>query len=406
MIYLDHHSTTPLDPEVFEAMKPYFMERFGNASHGVHRFNWEAEAAVENARTELAKVIGAHEKEIIFTSSATESNHLALLGLAPYLLKNNKKVILSSEIEHASVLGPLEQLKERGFQILWIKTEPNGRIDLGDLKLKLREHASEIGLVSISYANHEIGTIQEIKEISKSVHEIGAIFHCDAVQAFGKVRFTVNDSGIDLMTLSAHKIYGPKGIGALYVRRKNPRVELEPLFWGGNQERGMRAGTPNTPGIVGFGKAAVLAGHHLEAESLRLQKLRDLLWANLKEQLPCLIRNGDAEHALPHNLNFSVVGVDGPALFGRLKQIAVSNASACLNGLQDYSQVLSVLGVKKDLAKASLRFGLGRFTQESDIEVAVQEVVRVVKELRKMEKDFQLQTGAGSIEMLNGDCLK
>jgi cysteine desulfurase len=402
MVYLDGHSTTPLDPKVFEAMKPYFLERFGNASHGVHRFNWEAEAAVDQAREQLAGLIGAHEKEIIFTSGATESNHLALLGLIPYLQKVNRKKILSIEIEHASLLGALEILKERGFEVEWVKTHADGRVDFDDLRSKLN---ANVGLVTIAFANHEIGTIQDVKQISQLARETGAIFHTDAVQALGKVRFDVNSFGLDLITMSGHKIHGPKGVGALYVRRKGPRVELEAIFYGGNQERGIRPGTPNTPGIVGFGKAAEIANQVLEIENQRLAKLRDRLWNELRAELPCLIRNGSAEFALAHNLNISVVMVDGAGMFSRFKNIAVSNASACLSGPQDYSQVLTVLGVEKDLAKATLRFGLTRFTTDDDITVAVQEVVSVVRELRKMEKEFRIQTGFET-ETVQGDCLK
>jgi cysteine desulfurase len=386
-------------------MKPYFLERFGNASHGVHRYNWEAEAAVEQARSQLAQLVGAHEKEIIFTSGATESNHLALHGLKAHLKMVNRLKILSVEIEHASLLGPLEQLTNEGFRVEWIRTDKDGRVDLEDLKQKL---GPDVGLVSIAFANHEIGTVQDVPAISKLVHEANAIFHTDAVQALGKIRFDVNTHGIDLMTLSAHKIHGPKGIGALYVRRKKPRVELEAIFWGGNQERGLRPGTPNTPGIVGFGKAAEVASCNLEVEVERMKTLRDLLWSELRAKLPCLVRNGALEHALPHNLNVSVVGVDGSAMFGRLKNVAVSNASACVNGVQDYSQVLTVLGVEKDLAKSTLRFGLGRFTTKEEILAASEEVAQVVTELREMEKEFALQSGYPSAQSQaakkNGDC--
>ncbi len=400
MIYLDGHSTTPLDPQVFEAMKPYFMERFGNASSGVHRFNWEAQSGVEQAREQVAKLLGAHPKEIIFTSGATEGNHLALLGLMPSLKLKKRTKILSIEIEHASLLGPLEMLRDQGFIVEWIKVGADGRIDEEDYRLKL---TSDVGLVSIAFANHEIGTIQNISELSKLAHDAGAFFHTDAVQAVGRLRFTVDSLGVDLLTMSGHKIYGPKGIGALYVRRKNPRVELEPIFWGGGQERGLRPGTPNTPGIVGLGKAAELVDQLLESEVLRFSQMRDLLWLKLKERLPCLIRNGSIEHSLPNNLNISVVGVDGAALFGRLKNTAVSNASACLNGTQDYSQVLTVLGVNKTLAKATLRFGIGRFNQESEILEAAEEVASTVVELRLMEKNFAEQSG---MIYQDGDCIK
>ncbi len=397
---MDAHSTTQLDPSVFEAMKPYFIERYGNASHGVHRLNWEAEAAVEKARLQLAQLVGATEKEIIFTSGATESNHLALLGIANHLKSIGRTKILSIEIEHASLLGPLELLAERGFQVEWIKTGIDGVIDLEDLKSKL---SAEVGLVSVAYANHEIGTVQSIRAISKLVHDAGALFHTDAVQALGKIRIDVNADGIDLMTFSAHKIYGPKGIGALFIRRKNPRVALEAIFFGGNQERGLRPGTPNTPAIVGFGEAASLANQRLDVETPKIRELRDLFWETLKQKLPCLIRNGPVTHNLPNNLNVSVVGVDGAALFGRLKNVAVSNASACLTGHQDYSQVLTVLGVQKALAKATMRFGLTRTNTREELLAAVDEIVSVVMELRRLEKEFAAQTGE---ELPTGDCLK
>jgi cysteine desulfurase len=398
MIYLDGHSTTPIDPRVFEAMKPYFLERFGNASHGVHRLNWEAESGVALAREQLARLIGSHEKEIIFTSGATESNHIAILGLIPYLTSVQRRKVLSIQIEHASVLGALEIMEERGFQVDWVQVDSEGRVNLEDLKARL---GSDTGLVSIALGNHEIGTIQDLAMISKLAHESGALVHTDAVQALGKLRFTVDSLGIDLMTLSGHKVHGPKGVGALYVRRKNPRVELEPIMFGGGQERGMRPGTPNSPAIVGFGSAAEILFNEMDHEIQRLTALRDQLWLRLKSGLPCLVRNGPEAGGLPHNLNVSVKGVDGAALFGRFKNIAVSNASACLNGTQDYSQVLTVLGVNKDLARATLRFGVGRLNDENQIIEAADEVIRTVKELRKIERDFAEQAG---IPYMNGEC--
>ncbi|MBS1959686.1 MAG: cysteine desulfurase [Bdellovibrionales bacterium] len=400
---MDHHSTTPLDPEAFEVMKPYFMEKFGNASHGIHRFNWEAEAAVNLARAHLAAFIGGTEQEIIFTSGATESNHLALLGLAPELRKLGKTTILSIEIEHASLLGPLEMLTEQGFKVLWVKLQNDGRVDIDDLRHKLRTEPN-VGLVSIAYANHEIGTIQPIKEISELTHAAGAIFHSDAVQAIGKIRVNVQVDGIDIMTMSAHKIHGPKGIGAIYVRRKKPRVELEALFRGGNQERGLRAGTPNTPAIVGFGKAAAILNQTMESEVMKLREMRDALWGELKVRLPCVIRNGSIENALPHNLSVSVVGVDGAAMLSRFKGFAVSSASACINGSQDYSQVLTVLGVSKELARATMRFGFGRFNRLDEVPAVAAEVAQVVEDLRQMEKEFAAQ--AGELESQDGECYK
>ncbi len=390
MIYLDGHSTTPLDPLVFEAMKPYFLERFGNASHGLHRFNWEAEAAVNRAREQVAAFLGANAKEIILTGGATEANHLAILGSAKALRTSGRMRILSLEIEHASVLGALELMREQGFSIEWVATHPDGRVDLADLKSKLR---SDVGLVSIALANHEVGTIQDLGLISKLVHEAGAWMHTDAVQAAGKISFSVDSMGADLLTISGHKIHGPKGAGALYVRRKNPRVEIAPIQRGGGQERGLRPGSPNTPALVGLGVACELSDSLMKTEVPRLRELRDNLWNLLEQALPCIRRNGSTEHALPHNLNVSVEGVDGAALFGRLKRVAVSNASACLNGTQDYSQVLTVLGVEKGLARATLRFGLGRFTTREEILAAAEEIILVVNDLRRMEKEFAAQTG-------------
>ena len=400
MIYLDGHSTTPLDPEVFEAMKPFFLERFGNASRGIHRYNWEAEAGVEHARKQIAKLLGASEREIIFTGGATESNHLAILGLEGTLRRKNRVKILSIEIEHASLLGPLEILKSRGFQVEWVKTHVNGRVDLVDYESKLSE---DVGLVSIALANHEIGTIQDIAMLSKLAHEKGALFHSDGVQGLGHCRFTVDTLGVDLFTLSGHKIHGPKGVGALYVRRKNPRVEIEAIFWGGGQERGLRPGTPNTPAIVGLGAASEILLGTRETEAIKLAKFRDLLWSELKIGLPCLIRNGSTDSTLPNNLNVSVMGVDGSAMFSQFKNLAVSNASACLNGTQDYSQVLTILGVKKELARSTLRFGITRFNTEQEMRDAAREVIHVVTHLRAMEEEFANQTGT---QYTMGDCLR
>jgi cysteine desulfurase len=406
MIYLDAHSTTALDPRVFEEMRPYFLEHFGNASHGLHRFNWEAQAGVTLARERVARALGSHPREILFTGGATEANHLAILGLEAFLRASGRKKILSIRIEHASVLGALELMCERGFEVEWIHTHANGRVDLEHLEQCMARFGHEVGLVSIALANHEVGTIQDLRWIAERAHVLGALVHTDAVQAFGKIPFTVDTLGADLLTLSAHKIHGPKGAGALFVRRKNPRVSLEPLQLGGGQEGGFRPGTPNTPAIVGFGAASELALAGLERESSRLARLRDLLFAGLEAGLDSIVRNGCTEHALPNNLNVSIEGIDGSALFSRLKKVAVSNASACLNGAQDHSQVLTELGVSKSLARASLRFGIGRFNTEAEIGEAVAEVVSVVRELRRVEKEFARASGAVYLkeEKPNGGC--
>ncbi|NDF13889.1 cysteine desulfurase [bacterium] len=406
MIYLDAHSTTPLDPRVFEAMKPYFLEHFGNASHGLNRFNWEAQAGVTLAREQLARALGAHPREILFTGGATEANHLAILGLEAMLRSSGRKKILSIRIEHASVLGAIELLCERGFEVEWIRIHADGRVDFDHLEECFARFGHEVGLVSVALANHEVGTIQDLRAIADRAHAFGAFVHTDAVQAFGKIPFTVDALGVDLLTLSAHKIHGPKGAGALYFRRKNPRVLLEPIQLGGGQEGGYRPGTPNTPAIVGFGAAAEIAMTVIESEGRRVAELRDLLFAGLRSGLDCIVRNGSTLHALPNNLNVSVEGVDGAALFSRLKGVAVSNASACLNGVQDHSQVLPELGVSKSLARATLRFGIGRFNTEAEIREAVAEVVAVVSELRRFEKEFARASGAVFLkeEMPNGGC--
>jgi len=396
MIYLDGHSTTPLSPEVFEAMRPYFLERFGNPSQGLHRYNWEARAGVDRAREQLAGVLGVKDREIVFTSGATEANHLALLGSLPFLISSGKKRVLSIRIEHASVLGALELMEERGCRVDWIRTDSAGRIDFDHFQSLLGD---DVGLVSVALANHEIGTVQDLKRISALAREHGARIHTDAVQALGKIRFTADSIGADLITLSGHKVRGPKGVGALYVRRKNPRIELEPLYLGGGQERGLRPGTPDTPAIVGFGTAAETALKTIDRDVEFIRGLRDRLWGRLNESLDGWIRNSPVD-GLPNNLNLSIGGVDGAALFGRLKQVAVSNASACLNGIQDYSQVLTELGVERDLARATLRVGIGTWNTEAEIDAAAEEIVGVVRDLRTMERRFAEQTGSFS---MNGD---
>jgi cysteine desulfurase len=396
MIYLDGHSTTPLAPEVFEAMKPYFLERFGNASQGLHRYNWEARAGVDRAREQVAAALGVKDKEIVFTSGATEANHLALLGSLPALFESGKKRILSIRIEHASVLGALELMEERGCRVDWIRTDREGRVDFDHLRTLMGD---DVGLISVAMANHEIGTLQDLKRISELARSHGCRIHTDAVQAFGKVRFTADSIGADLVTISAHKIRGPKGTGALYVRRKNPRIDLEPLYLGGGQELRLRPGTPDTPAIVGFGAAAESALRTLDQDAERMRGLRDRLWDLLSGALEGWVRNSPKD-GLPNNLNLSIRGVDGAALFGRLKQVAVSNASACLNGIQDYSQVLTELGVGRDLARATLRIGLGTWNTEAEIEAAAAEMVEVVRDLRTMERQFAEQTGTFS---MNGE---
>ncbi len=385
-IYLDYHATTPVDPEVFEAMRPYFTEVFGNAASRNHEFGWTAEAAVEKARTQIAKLIGASEKEIIFTSGATESNNLAIQGTAQ-MLKGKGKHIITSPIEHKAVLDTCNYLETQGFEITVLPVDKYGQVPVEELRQALRPDTI---LVSIMAANNEIGTINRIGEIGKLCKEKGVLFHTDAVQAAGKVPLDVEAMGIDLMSLTAHKIYGPKGIGALYVRRKNPRVRLSPLVHGGGHERGMRSGTLNVPGIVGFGKAAEVAQRRMTEDNAHLLKLRERLWEGLTKELDEIYLNGHPTERLPGNLNVSFAFVEGESLMMGMKELAVSSGSACTSASLEPSYVLKNIGVGEDLAHTSIRFGLGRFTTEEEIDYTIQKVVQTVKKLRDLSPLYEM----------------
>jgi cysteine desulfurase len=393
-IYMDCHSTTPLDPRVWEAMTPVFLNHFGNPSQHLHQYSWEASALIEKAKRDLASCIGSDpeisDREIIFTSGATEANHLAILGLAPTLKSSGRIRILSLKIEHASVLGPLQMLSEQGFQIQWIPLLADGRINLTSLKLLIEDTSlPPVGLISVALANHEVGTIQDLTSIGNLYKKGDRIFlHTDAVQAIGRIPVDVKKMNIDLMTLSAHKAHGPKGIGAVYASRKNPRIELKPIQRGGTQEHHVRPGTPNVPLIVGMANAIQFATDEMDTHQPQVQFLRDRLWQGLQKNISGIIRNGSTTEALPNNLNVSIPGVDGTGLLGAIKNTAVSNASACLNGIQDYSQVLTELGVSKSLAKASIRFGLSRLNTIEEVNAVIEEVSSVVAQLRKLEQNF------------------
>ena len=385
-IYLDNHATTPMDPRVLEAMLPYFTEHFGNAASRNHSFGWAAELGVETARKQIAELIGANPKEIIFTSGATESNNLAIKGVAEmYAEKGNH--IITAATEHKAVLDTCKKLEKQGCQVTYLALREDGLIDLEKLRAAITDKTV---LVSIMYANNEIGVVQPVAEIGKICKERGVLFHTDGVQAVGKIPVDVVKDNIDLMALTAHKMYGPKGVGALYVRRKNPRVQITAQMDGGGHERGMRSGTMNVPAIVGFGKAAELCRLEMAGESKRLQTLRDKLRAKLESELDEVFINGDMAHRLPHNLNMSFAYVEGESLLMGINDIAVSSGSACTSATLEPSYVLKALGVGDDLAHTSIRFGLGRFTTEEEVDYAANRMIETVRKLRELSPLYEM----------------
>lgn len=379
-IYLDNHATTPVDPKVVEAMLPYFSEYFGNPSSITHHYGWEAEAGVKKAREIIAESINASPEEIIFTSGATEANNLAIKGIAESYF-NRGRHIITVATEHHAVLDPCEYLEKLGFEVTYLPVEKDGVVNLETLENTLREDTI---LVSIMAANNEIGVLQPLAEIGALCHRHEVLFHTDAAQALGKIPLDVQEMQIDVMSLTAHKLYGPKGIGALYVRRRDPRVRLAAQLHGGGQEKGLRSGTLYPPQIVGFGEAVRLAIAEMETEGKRQKELRDRLWEQL-QQLDDIHLNGHPTQRLPGNLNVSFAGVDGAALLlGLQNHIAVSSGSACSTTSTAPSHVLTALGRPQDLAFASLRFGLGRFTTASDIETAAKTAIATVQSLRRV----------------------
>ena len=376
-IYLDHNATTPCDPRVVDAMIPYFTNNFGNAASRNHPFGWQAEAAVDLAREQVAKLIGADPKEIIFTSGATEGDNLAIKGVYEmYASKGNH--IITCNIEHKAVLDTCKHIEKEGGEVTYLKVKDNGLVDLAELEAAIKPTTI---LIAIMYANNEIGTINPIKEISAIARKHGVLLFSDAVQAVGKIPVDVNKDGIDLMAFTAHKMYGPKGVGALYVRRKNPRVKVTAQMDGGGHERGMRSGTLNVPGIVGFGKACEICMNEMEEEAKRVSKLRDKLQTELMKVDETYL-NGDKEHKLPHVTNISFKYVEGEGLLmGFNKNIALSSGSACTSASLEPSYVLKALGLGDDLAHSSLRFGLGRFTTEEQIDYTVEQVTNTVNKL-------------------------
>ncbi|MEK0423084.1 MAG: hypothetical protein RLZ95_994 [Bacteroidota bacterium] len=385
-IYLDHNATTPMDPRVLEAMIPYFTESFGNAASRNHSFGWQAEEAVDYAREQVAQLIGADPKEIIFTSGATEGDNLAIKGVYEmYASKGNH--IITCTTEHKAVLDTCKHLEKLGAEVTYLEVQPDGLIDLKALEAAMRPTTI---LVAIMYANNEIGVIQPVKEISAISKKHGALFFTDGVQAVGKIPVDVNADGIDIMAFTAHKMYGPKGVGALYVRRKNPRVKVTAQMDGGGHERGMRSGTLNVPGIVGFGKAAEIARTDMAADTERISKLRDKL-ENALKQIDESYVNGNPAHRLPHVSNISFKYVEGEGLMmGFNKDIALSSGSACTSASLEPSYVLKALGLGDDLAHSSLRFGLGRYTTEEQIDFTIKAVTDTVLKLREMSPLWEM----------------
>jgi len=385
-IYLDHNATTPMDPRVLEAMLPYFVENFGNAASRNHSFGWQAEEAVDYAREQIAQLIGADPKEIIITSGATEGDNLGIKGVFEmYASKGNH--IITCTTEHKAVLDTCKHLEKLGAEVTYLEVQPDGLIDLKQLEAAMRPTTI---LVAIMYANNEIGVIQPVKEISAIAKKHGALFFTDAVQAVGKIPVDVNADGIDIMAFTAHKMYGPKGVGALYVRRKNPRVKVTAQMDGGGHERGMRSGTLNVPGIVGFGKACEVARLDMAADTERISKLRDKL-ENALTQIEESYVNGNPAHRLPHVSNISFKYVEGEGLMmGFNKDIALSSGSACTSASLEPSYVLKALGLGDDLAHSSLRFGLGRNTTEEQIDFTIKAVTETVLKLREMSPLWEM----------------
>jgi len=385
-IYLDNHATTQMDPRVLDAMLPYFTQYFGNAASRNHEFGWVAEQAVDKARKQIADLIGTSPREIIFTSGATESDNLAIKGVAEmYAEKGNH--IITAATEHKAVLDTCKKLEKNGYRVTYLPVKGDGLIDLDMLRESITDKTI---LVTIMYANNEIGVLQPVAEIGKICREKGVLFHTDGVQAIGKVPVDVNRDNIDLMSITAHKLYGPKGVGALYVRRKNPRVQLTAQMDGGGHERGMRSGTLNVPGIVGLGEACAICQREMPEETKRLQYLRDKLRNKLESELDEVYLNGSWEHRLPHSLNLSFAYVEGESLLMGINDVAVSSGSACTSATLEPSYVLKALGLGDDIAHSSIRFGIGRFNTEEEIDYVADKLVTVVRKLRELSPLYEM----------------
>lgn len=398
-IYLDNHATTRVDPRVLETMLPFFTEDYGNAASRNHAFGWKAEEGLENARGQVAKLIGANPKEIIFTSGATESDNLAITGVAEFYREKGNHIITCAT-EHKAVLDTAQMLEGKGFRVTFLPVDKQGSIDLKELEAAMTEDTI---LVSLMAANNEVGTFHPLKEIGKLTREKGILFHCDATQGIGHMDFDVNDLNIDLASFTAHKIYGPKGVGALYVRRKNPRVKLTPIIYGGGHERGMRSGTLNVPGIVGFGKAAAILSEEGAIERKQVLDLRERLHKGITNEIDYVFLNGHPTERHPGNLNISFAFVEGESLLMGMEDIAVSSGSACTSASLEPSYVLRALGVGDDLAHSSIRFGIGRFTTEEEVDYTIKRVVEAVSRLREMSPLYEMALEGVDIASIQWD---
>ena len=385
-IYMDYHATTPVDPRVLEAMLPHFTTQFGNAASRTHRFGWEAEAVVEDSRETIADLIGADAKEIVFTSGATESDNLAIKGVAEYYERRGKHIV-TTQIEHKAVLDSCKRLEKQGYEVTYVPAGTDGIVDPDDIKNALTDKTV---LVSVMLANNEVGTIQPITEIGKITRERGVLLHCDAVQGIGKTPFDVKAMNVDLASITAHKIYGPKGVGALYVRRSKPRVRLVAQIDGGGHERGMRSGTLNVPGVVGLAKACEIMKREGAEDAERIRKMRDSLHQQLMKELDEVILNGHPDSRLCGNLNVSFAFVEGEGLMMAIKDVAVSSGSACTSASLEPSYVLRSMGLDEDLAHSSIRFGLGRFNTQEEVDYVADLVTAKVKKLRDMSPLYEM----------------
>lgn len=385
-IYMDHHSTTPVDPRVVQAMLPYFTDVFGNAASRNHQFGWQAEEAVENARVQVARAINADPKEIVFTSGATESNNLAIKGAAEmYAEKGNH--IITCVTEHKAVIDPCKKLERQGYNVTWLPVQKNGRVDVDQLKDAMTDKTI---LVSIMHANNEVGVIQPIEEIAALCSARDVIFHTDATQTVGKIPVDVQKQGIHMLSFTAHKLYGPKGAGVLYVRRRKPRVRVTPLLDGGGHERGMRSGTLNVTGIVGLGAAIDIAVREMPQETARVSALRDRLRKLLFDNISDIYENGDPNHKLPHSLNVSFSFVEGESLLMGISDVAVSSGSACTSASLEPSYVLKSLGLGDELAHSSIRFGLGRSNTQEEVDYVANKLIGTVARLRQMSPLWEM----------------
>lgn len=386
-VYCDYLSTTPVDQRVVEAMLPYFTQKFGNPHSRSHIFGWESEEGVKIARNQVAKVIGADYKDIVFTSGATESNNLAIKGVVNYYKSEKKNHIITAVTEHKCVLDTCRHLEQQGIEVTYLKVQRNGIIDLQDLRNAIKDSTIMVSIMAVS---NEIGVLQPVKEIGQICRENGVFFHTDAAQAFGKISLDVNEMKIDLMSISGHKIYGPMGIGALYVRRKSPRIRLTPLINGGGQERNLRSGTLPAPLIVGFGKAAEIANETMEDESKRLKKLEDRFLSGIMDNFQDVFLNGDFEKRIPGVINLSFAYIEGESMISALEGIAVSSGSACTSASLEPSYVLYALGVGDDLAHTSIRFSFGRFTTEEDLDYIIMRLKKAVIRLRNLSPLWEM----------------